>query len=220
MNRQLTWLLIFLTILLVLILISEALHKRWGWPPERSRKFLHVSGGIMCLFFPGLFSSHWWVLALATVAFIILLITYKKKLLPSVHQTKRYSIGSVLFPLPVYACFLAAQTESNWLFFYLPVALLALADTAAEAGGNRWGHLGPAFFKGQKSLAGTLSYLFTAILVCITLLLWVYHLPPGQAFVIGSLVILFSTIAELITLHGWDNLTIPLVTIGVLYIFL
>lgn len=219
MDQQLLWLFFFLLMLLLLIIASEMLHKHMKWTNEQSRKFLHVSGGGMCLFFPSIFSSHWWVLTLATVAFIILLITYQRKMLPSVHLTKRSSIGSILFPIPVYVCFLCARLKGNDLFFYLPVSLLAIADTAAETGGNKWGHLTRSFFNGQKTLAGSFSFLALAIIICVILLGPVYHLPFQEAMLIGSLVVLLSTIAELVTLHGWDNLSIPVVTLILLLFF-
>ena len=161
MTSQLLWLLVFLLLLVVLIATSELLHRRFKFKPEQSRKFLHVSGGLMCLLFPSIFTSHWWLLVLAMVAFIILLITYKRKMLPSVHRTKRYSLGSVLFPIPVYLCFAFAEWQQNSLFYYIPISLLAIADTSAEIGGNLWGHLTKKFFGGQKTLAGPLCFLFT-----------------------------------------------------------
>src|SRR6185503_17602336 len=104
MNDQVIWLAAFLLLLSLLIITAELLHKKFHWASEHSRKFLHVSGGILSLMLPLFFHSHWWVLGLTAIAFIILLITYLKKMLPSVHQVKRYSVGSLLFPLPVYAC--------------------------------------------------------------------------------------------------------------------
>ncbi len=220
MKRQLIWLIAFLGLLLLLIFIAELLHKRFKWAPERSRKFLHVSGGLICLLFPSIFSSHWYVLILAGSAFLILLFTYRKRLLPSIHLTNRYSVGSVIFPVPVYFSFLVAEWRGHELFFYLPIALLALADTAAEAGGNRWGHAGKQFFRGQKSLAGTLCFFAAALIICFILLGPVYHFPLKSGLVIGLLVAIISTITELVTLHGWDNLSIPAVTILILLFFL
>ena len=200
--------------------ISELLHRKLKVKPEHSRKFLHVSGGLMCLLFPSIFNSHWWLLVLAAVAFSILLITYKKKLLPSVHQTKRYSLGSVLFPIPVYLCFLFAELQQNFLFFYIPVSLLAISDTAAEIGGNTWGHKTKQFFGGQKTLAGSASFFITAFLVCFIWLNLVTLFPAAEATKI-SLIISFSTaITETVTLHGWDNLSVPAVATVVLYCFL
>ena len=220
MNQQLLWLFLFLALLLLLIIAAEALHKHLKWTTEQSRKFLHISGGLMCLLFPTFFDSHWWVLALALFAFTLLLVTYKKKMLPSVHQTKRYTLGSVLFPIPVYACFLLAEMYSHDLFFYLPISLLAISDTAAEIGGNRWGHLTKQFFNGQKTIAGSACFFITALMVNAGWLYFGFHLPVIEVAKIGILIAVFATFAELITLHGWDNLTVPAVSAGVLYFFI
>ena len=219
MNTQLLWLLFFLLMLLILIIASEILHRYFKLPAEQSRKFLHVSGGLMCLLFPSLFHSHWWLLPLAIIAFVILLFSYKKKMLPSIHLTKRYSVGSVLFPLPVYVCFLMADLNDNDLYFYLPVSLLTISDTAAEIGGNLWGYRSTQFFNGQKTLAGSLSFLITALLVSLIWLKLIYHLPINDVLVIAITVSILTTITELVTLHGWDNLTVPAVCILILYLF-
>ena len=220
MNLQLLWLLVFLLLLVVLIGISELLHRKLKAKPEHSRKFLHVSGGLMCLLFPSIFDNHWWLLALVVIAFSILLITYRKKLLPSVHQTKRYSLGSVLFPIPVYVCFLFAELQQNNLFFYIPVSLLAISDTAAEIGGNTWGHKTKQFFGGQKTLAGSISFFLTAIPVCFIWLNLVALFPAAEAIKMSLFISLCTAFAETITLHGWDNLSVPAVATGVLYSFL
>ena len=220
MNSQLLWLLVFLLLLVVLIGISELLHRKLKVKPEHSRKFLHVSGGLMCLLFPSIFNSHWWLLVLAVIAFSILLITYRKKLLPSVHQTKRYSLGSVLFPIPVYLCFLFAELQQNFLFFYIPVSLLAISDTATETGGNEWGHKTKQFFAGQKTLAGSISFFITAFLVCFIWLNFVTLFPAAEAIKISLIISISTAITETVTLHGWDNLSVPAVATVVLYCFL
>jgi phytol kinase len=213
-------LLIFLFLLLALIVITESLHRYFKFTAEQSRKFLHVSGGLMCLLFPRFFNSHWWVLVLAVVSFLLLFITYRKKMLPSIHQTRRPSIGSVLFPIPVYICFLIAEINQNELFFYLPVSLLTLADTAAEIGGNKWGHLTRKFFNGQKTLAGSLCFAITAMAICFVWLILVYHYPLEVFIKTGLIISLLTALAELVTLHGWDNLTIPAVALVILQAFM
>jgi phytol kinase len=141
-------------------------------------------------------------------------------MLPSIHRTKRYSLGSVLFPIPVYACFLLAEINNNTLSFYLPVSLLAISDTAAEIGGNRWGHLTKQFFSGQKTLAGSVCFFISALLVTTGLLYFGYHISALEVLKIGFLISLFATIAELVTLHGWDNLTVPAVAVLLLALLL
>jgi phytol kinase len=219
MNAQLFWLFVFLAILPALIGMTVLLHKYLKLPAEQSRKFIHVAGGFVCLLFPSFFTSHWWVLVLTLASFLTLLITYKRKMLPSIHQTKRYSLGSVIFPLPVYACFLMAEINHNNLFFYLPVSLLAISDTAAEIGGTRWGATSKQFFNRQKTLIGSICFFVTAAAVCFGWLHFGYHLPLADTIKIGFTVTFFATVAELVTLHGWDNLTVPAVTILVLQLF-
>lgn len=210
---------LFLALLLILIGATELLHRYAKMPTEQSRKFLHVVGGLVCLLLPSFFPSHWWLLPLAVIAFGLLLLTYLYKKLPSIHQTKRQSVGSVLFPFPVYFCFLLADLKENDLFFYLPVSLLTISDTAAEIGGTRWGHLGKQFFRGQKTLAGSLSFFITAIPVCLAWLL-IFHYPLDKALLICLLIAITATIAEAVTLHGWDNLSIPAVAVVILLLFL
>ena len=219
MNPQLLALLIFLGILLVLIGISELLYQFFKLKAETSRKFLHVSGGLTCLLLPTFFNSHWWILALTTSAFLLLLSTFIMNMLQSVHKTKRKSIGSVIFPIPVYCCFLAASSLHNNLLFYLPVSLLAISDTSAEIAGTRWGYFTKQFFNGQKTLAGTLAFFGTAILICFCWL-WYYDLPV-QSIIAGAFVIsIFASLAELFTLKGWDNLTIPLIAGVIIWVII
>src|ERR1043166_8899619 len=130
---------ILLLLFLILIIIANYLYKHYRWSSENSRKFIHVAGGILCLVGFRFVHSHWYVLILCSIAFTILLITFIKKTLPSIHNTRRISFGSILFPIPIYFCFLASKHWNNNLFFYLPVFLLTISDTLAEWGGNKWG---------------------------------------------------------------------------------
>jgi phytol kinase len=140
-------------------------------------------------------------------------------MLPAVHATKRYSLGSVLFPFPVYGCFLIAELNHSDLFFYLPISLLAISDTAAEIGGNKWGAKSKQFFNGQKTLAGTICFFITAILVSFGWLYFGFHLQLADALKITIIVAALSAISELVTLHGWDNITVPMVTVLILQAF-
>lgn len=219
MDPQLISLFVFLLILGALMSITVLLHRYFSLPAEQSRKFLHVSGGIMSIFLPLFFHSHWWVLALAGIAFAILLFTYIRKLLPAVHETKRYSLGSVLFPVPVYGCFLIAELRQDNLLFWLPISLLAISDTAAEIGGHLWGAGTKQFFNGQKTMAGTLSFGATAILVNIGWLFAGFHLPASEVIILTVMLTLLCALAELVTLHGWDNLTVPATAIIILLFF-
>lgn len=209
----------FLTVLLLLLLATEVLHRRFHWRTEQSRKFIHVSGGIVCLLLPSVFDSHWWVLAVTGIAFLLLLITYVKKAFAATHQTQRSTIGSVLFPIPVYGCFLAATCYDSFLYFYLPVTLLTVADTMAEIAGTQWGYKSRSFFNGQKTLAGATGFFLAALPVC-TGWLYVYNIPWTHALFAALLISIFTAVTELVSLRGWDNLSVPSVAILLLKILI
>jgi dolichol kinase len=141
-------------------------------------------------------------------------------MLSSIHQTKRYSVGSVLFPIPIYLCFLFAELQQNILFYYIPVSLLAIADTSAEVGGNLWGHKTKNFFNGQKTFAGSLCFLLTSFAVCFIWLNVVSLFPLSEAIKISLAISIPATIIEMVTLHGWDNLSVPAVAVAILWVFL
>jgi phytol kinase len=211
--------LIFLLLFLLLVVITQWLYIS-RIAPEKSRKFIHVSGGILALFLPLCIQSHWWILLLCGSSFLLLLFTYLFKQLPGIHKTKRYSLGSLFFPIPVYVCFLVAVMMGNFLLFYIPISLLTFSDTAAEWGGKQWGRYTRSFFQNQKTMAGSLCFALSAWLICLLWLAVLFHLPFHHSLIIGFLVMLAATIAEALSLKGWDNLTIPAAAAGTLYLLL
>src|SRR5690349_16796857 len=139
MNPQLIASILFVLAFLALIFISHLLHHQYKIEVDFSRKFLHIAGGLLALLLPFFFSEVWYVVFICVLAFLLLLLTYAANKLQAVHRTSRRSVGSIVFPIPVFICFLAAQLSHNNLLFFLPISLLTLADPAAEWGGKKWG---------------------------------------------------------------------------------
>jgi phytol kinase len=205
---------IFLSLFLLLVAIAHLLYRYLKIPAEYSRKFLHVSGGVLALFAPLFIQSHWWVLAICAAAFLFLLFTYVKQLLPAVHRTKRKSVGSVIFPLPVYICFLIASWKNNDLLFYIPVSFLTISDAMAEWGGTKWG--GKTFrLKNDKTLAGAFSFAICSMFISIA---WgiLFQLDVQQITIMALITTITATVAELWSSKGWDNLAVPLVSLACL----
>lgn len=212
MNQQIVYATIFLGIFLLLVGVAHALYKFFHVSSENSRKFLHVSGGFLALSSPLFFTSHWWVLVLCSLAFLLLLFTYLKHWLPSIHQTKRKSIGSVIYPIPVYICFFVAAQKSNDLLFYLPISLLTVSDTMAELGGKKWGNGSGRLMQGQKSVAGSMSFAISALVISIACA-YFSNIPIQQMIILSIAVTLISTLTEIISTKGLDNITVPLITL-------
>lgn len=217
MNEQGLFALLFLAIFLLLVLGTYWMHDQFGVPSEQSRKFLHVSGGLLSLCAPLFFTDHWWMLGLCLAAFLLLLITYIKKLLPAVHRVRRRSVGSVIFPIPVYTCFLAAKLLHNDLLFYLPVSLLTISDVVAEWSGTRWGRPSLSWSGKGKTFAGSSGFFLSALVLSLAWCL-VFGLPFTQLLLITFTAALISTAAEWCSPGGWDNLSVPLATLLVLIV--
>jgi phytol kinase len=212
---QIVYVFIFLGIFLLLVVISHWLYRFLNVSSETSRKFLHVSGGLLALFAPLFFFTHWPVLILCISAFILLLFTYARHQLAAVHQTNRKSIGSVVFPIPIYICFLIATYSHDPLLFYLPISYLTISDTVAEWAGRKWEHRSVKLMEGQKTIAGSTGFALSSFVIAI---IWglIFKLSAEQILLISIVTSLVATITELISTKGFDNLTVPIMTLSCL----
>jgi len=219
MNQQTFYAILFLGIFLLLVGMAHALYKLFGISTENSRKFLHVSGGFLSLCSPLFFTNHLWVLLLCSLAFVLLLITYFKHWLPSIHQTQRKSIGSVIYPVSVYFCFLVAAQKNNFLLFYLPISLLTVSDTIAEIVGKKWGVNSRKIMYSQKTFAGSISFAISALVISTG---WglLSNLAFLQIISVSVIITVIATVAEMVSTRGWDNITVPLITLASLLIVL
>ncbi len=211
-GQQTIYAVIFMGIFLLLIAISHLLYRLLKISSENSRKFLHVSGGILALCAPLFFSSHWWVLILCSLAFLLLLFTYIKRRLPSIHQTERKSIGSVIYPIPIYICFLVAAQKNNELLFFLPISLLTVSDTIAEWRGKKRGMKSGKLMNGSKTIAGSISFAISALVISIAYGI-IFKDSFSQILILSITITLIATITELLSTRGFDNITVPLITL-------
>jgi len=215
MHQPFGYALFILLAFILLVVIAHLLHTKLHVPVDSSRKFLHISGGMLALCMPLLLPTHWWVLGLCLLAFFLLLFTYLLNYLQGIHGTKRKSIGSIIFPVPVYICFLCSEIWNSNLLFYLPICLLTIADPIAEWGGKKWGHLTKSFFNHQKTLAGTICFAIAAFVLSISITS-AYNRSLIGILMISIAVPVVSGLSELISLKGWDNITVPLSSLLIL----
>jgi len=197
-----------------LFAVSELLFRKFSWSGEQTRKLSHTLSGLFCLSFPWLFQDLGYIYLLGGGFMLFLHITERKGWMPSIHQVSRQTRGALLFPLAVMCCFTAAHFMYNDRFFFVPLLLLALADAAACLVGQKWPLRTFKVRGSEKSWGGSLTFLGIALVIS-SIGLWnVFYYP---IFSILS-VALAATLAEAVSIKGWDNITIPITALWVMYL--
>jgi dolichol kinase len=153
---------------IILFAIGEIMYHHYKVRVEYTRKFAHVSVGILTLTFPAYFITHWQVLALSFSFFIILIIARKFNQLQHIHAVERVTYGSFLYPPTVYGCFIFGDKMGFGQFFYIPILVMAISDPIAAITGLKWGK-SITKKKNSKTFLGSLMFLVSAIIATLIL---------------------------------------------------
>jgi len=203
--------LIMIVALLIVILAVAFLSaveyqsRRRKYPPEITRKFIHISGGTVAAFTPWFLSWHQ-VEAIAAALFVIILIARIFHILDSINSVTRASLGDLLFAASI---FLVAVIANDRLIFAAAILQMGLADGLAAVVGTKYGErTAYKVFGRRKSLIGS----FTFYLCSLVILAWylvIGHISGNWAMLIW--LPLVATGLEAVGLDGTDNLIIPVV---------
>ena len=195
----------------LLIFAAAELWRRYGNPPvEWSRKFVHFTGGLLVLAFPWIFTSRWSVLVLVSVFSVLIWGTRRAGLLRSVHGVTRESHGSLFYPLAVVILFAISYDQPA---FYLASALaLVVSDTAAALLGSTYGRTRYDVEQDRRSIEGSVSFFLVTFLAVHVTLLLLTEVDRSVSVLVAVQVASVVTLFEGISLHGSDNLLVPLAT--------
>ena len=196
---------------LVLFGLAELLYHFVKVKAELTRKLVHAGTGFLTLLFPLMLHNHWLVLLLCSLFAIILLLSLKFGLLPSINAIDRKSYGSLAYPVAVYGCYLAYEyAHRDLIFFYLPILALAICDPVAALCGRRWPKGVYTISGHKKTLMGSACFLFSFCVLSTVLYYLQNSMLPTTPFILFTLVAgVTSALVEAISGRGLDNLTIP-----------
>ncbi|HKL31298.1 MAG TPA: phosphatidate cytidylyltransferase [Tangfeifania sp.] len=224
MGNQIVLTVLFLFGITFLLIFNELVYRRLGLKGEITRKFAHFTGTLSTITFPYLFESHWYVLILAVVFFIILFISRNRTYLKSIHDIDRESLGSYLLPVSIYLTFLVADLMDNQFLFILPILVLAICDPIAGIMGinlQQYNHKIRIFnWKLNKTWLGSLSFFISCLIISIIALYFNQQNFTLKTFWLALVVALVSTLTEMFSWRGTDNLVIPMSVLIVLLIML
>lgn len=208
----------------ILLGFNELNYRFFKVKGEITRKFAHFASIIATIPLPYIFDSHWYILVLATIFFTVLFITQYSKQLNSIHDIERKSIGSYLLPLSIYVTFLISDLLGNKFLYILPMLILGICDPmAAILGMNTEKYNRPIILFGiniKKSVIGSSAFLITSFVISLIALYFHRYMFDLKTFYLAIAIALLSTIGELLSYRGSDNLTIPLSVILMLVLFL
>lgn len=203
--------LILAGLFLALFGVAELLYHFAKVKAELTRKLVHIGTGLLTFLFPIMLGNHWFVLILCVSFALILIASLKFNWLPSINAIERYSVGSLAYPAAVYGCYLAYDYfDQNYMFFYLPILILAICDPLAALFGKRWPIGKYKIGMDNKTLMGSGVFFISAMIICLLFFCFPNLEKTPLELILHSVFISFiAALTEAYSKRGYDNLTIP-----------
>ena len=215
---------VYLIAIILMLAFNELNYRRLKVKGEITRKFAHFAATVGVIPFPYIFRSHWYVLILAIIFSIVLFVTQYSKQLESIHDIERTSVGSYLLPLSIYITFLMANLLDDKFVYILPMLILGICDpVAAIVGmGMKKNNYQIKIFgiPTGKSVFGSGAFLISSFVISLIALYFNRGVFDLRTFWVALVVAVISTLAEMFSWRGSDNLTIPMSVAFVLLLFL
>lgn len=193
--------------LFALFAVAEFARRR-GLPAETTRRLTHTVGAATAALFP-LYLVLAEVVLLAAVFTAFLTLTWLRHSLRSIHDVDRPTVGALIFPAGLLlTALLVWQRPAAFAYAAL---VLALADTAAAAIGERLRSPNWKVAGGRKSLVGSLAFFTVALTLALA-----FTAASGHVSVLAALAAaMLLTLVEGSLGYGLDNLPVPVMS-GVL----
>lgn len=211
---------LFLLGVIIYILLVELVRKRSHLSEEFFRKSVHLGVGVITIFAPFWIPHKNFLMAVGIVFALLDYLAIRFHLLRGMHGHRK-TYGTVFFPL-TFVLLVWVFWELNRGFISYGMALLTLADGLAAILGEslRKKHT----YRGlsdQKSIEGSLIVLLISFLIT-----WIFLLRLDSPLYwnakleLAFMTAMLAVSMEGLSTHGSDNLTLPLIPTGVLYLVL
>lgn len=189
--------LIFGTIFLFLDLSVELLKRKLKIDPEITRTGLHVISTLITATLP-FYMTRNYIVALSLVFTLFLIFSKKLNILTAIHGVKRKTVGELIYSLSIGVAALLFL-PGNLNGYLVSIIILAISDPLANVLGERIKSKELVF---GKTVAGTTAFFVSALVIALA------FLSPGLAVGVAVL----TTLTELYSKNGYDNLTIIIAT--------
>ena len=213
-----------------LLVIAEVLRRKIEVSAEITRKFVHIGAGLWIFGILSLF-NRWQIGIIPFATFIVVnFIIYRYRLAASLHDD-RNSPGTIYFAAVITLLF-GLLWRPQGAVDHVPIAVagvmtLTWGDALAALVGRRFGEHTYRIGQSTRSVEGSFTLFIVA---CIAIWGTLQFLPGSSlapaakplsaiqvtiATMLGAMV---ATIAEAVSPHGTDNLSVPLATAGIIWL--
>lgn len=216
----------FCTTIVIILIVSEWLNRKVQLKSIITRKFVHISIGLISAFSPWYFTESLMVIIMAILLTVGNLYMLKKDILASIHRHNTHNYGTVFFPFAF--LLLTIFFWKKPLLFSSGMIVMAIADPLASTIGRSVTH--PRMFtlwKENKSIEGSVFMFISSFLLLSVIIIygsWFTHhlqyLPIGVIFSLVGLVALIATAGEITSRNGSDNFSVPILIAMFLDIFI
>ncbi len=207
-----------------LLLMMEALGKKFAWPQRVTRKLIHIGAGMWVWGVLYFFNDRLWgIMPYAT--FILLNYLFYRRQTFSQMDDEKSTPGTVYFAISITLLFLLCWWPEGPLD-YIPQAVAGImamtwGDAFASLLGQSYGKRSYRIFSHHRTWLGSLA-MFIVSFLAIGITLWVLPASPlspfsmtmasGKIIVSALVAAAVATLAEAWAPAGTDNLTVPLLT--------
>ena len=204
-----------------IMIFTEYVQKRYGVASEHTRKFAHISATLSSLIFIFTVESHWYVLFVGGTLGLVLFIGKQKGYIKSITSVDRKTGGSYILPISIYLTFLISDLFDNDLLFILPILILGISDPLAGILGRKYKNktkkISVLSYTFNKTILGSSVFFISAFLISL-LSLCFFDYSLNKIILLSSLIAVSTTITEIISSKGIDNITVPLSAVFILMI--
>ena len=214
MNYQLAAFFGYLVGYILLLTFCEFLNRKMKVGTEYTRKLSHIAAVFCAMLFPYLFQNVGYVLVLSGLFFVMLVIARRKRIIPSVDNVERKTGGSYFLTLGICIPYYLSVVFENPVSFMLPMLIFAISDPLAGLVGSKW--IKSKRIINNKTIAGSLAFLFSSLVICMLYFNYVHDKP---VIALSLMIAVATSVTELLSGRGTDNFTVPLVACVILLFF-
>ena len=204
----------FLWIILV-IGVGELFRRLGNYPPDLTRKVIHVGVGAWALPTALLFDAPIWAAFCPAVFIVLNAVSYRFRLMEVIEEEGSGTAGTIYFPISFVILILVLWPMDGRAASVAGLYAMAFGDASASVVGRRFGRHPYRIGSAEKSWEGTLAMLVVSF-VFVLLGTWPLLDHPAWIPAVGAAVV--GTAAEAPAGRGLDNLTVPLLAGAVFFV--